>query len=73
MKSFLELETEIKQLPETEIRQLTERLQQYLEDRWDRQMETDLVSGRLDLLIANAEEAISADRIKTLDEVIHNA
>jgi hypothetical protein len=72
MKNLIELETEIKHLPENEIRQLTERLQDYLDEKWDRQMETDLTSGRLDCLIAKAEAEIAANRVKDLDEVLHN-
>jgi hypothetical protein len=73
MKNLLELETEIKHLPDSEIRQLTDRLQTYLDEKWDQQMETDLTSGRLDSLIANAEADIAANHIKDLDEVLHNA
>jgi hypothetical protein len=72
MKNLIELETEIKHLPEHEIRQLTERLQVYLEEKWDRQMETDLASGRLDNLIAKAEADIATHQVKDLDEVLHN-
>ncbi len=72
MKNLLELETEIKHLPDSEIRQLTDRLQAYLDEKWDQQMETDLTSGRLDSLIANAEADITANHIKDLDEVLHN-
>ena len=72
MKNLIELETEIKHLPEHEIRQLTERLQVYLDEKWDRQMEADLTSGRLDHLIAKAEADIAANQIKKLDEVLHN-
>jgi hypothetical protein len=72
MKNLIELETEIRHLPENEIRQLTERLQDYLDEKWDRQMETDLTSGRLDRLIAKAEADIAANHVKDLDEVLHN-
>jgi hypothetical protein len=72
MKNLIELEAEIKHLPENEIRQLTKRLQDYLDEKWDRQMETDLTSGRLDRLIAKAEADIAANHVKDLDEVLHN-
>jgi hypothetical protein len=72
MKNLIELETEIKHLPEHEIRQLTERLQDYLDDKWDQQMETDLASGRLDRLIAKAEADIATHQVIDLDEVLHN-
>ena len=72
MKNLLELETEIKHLPDSEIRQLTDRLQAYLDEKWDQQMKTDLTSGRLDSLIANAEADITANHIKDLDGALHN-
>jgi hypothetical protein len=72
MKNLIELETEIKHLPEHEIRQLTERLQDYLDEKWDQQMETDLASGRLDRLIAKAEADIATHQVIDLDEVLHN-
>jgi hypothetical protein len=72
MKNLIELEAEIKHLPENEIRQLTKRLQDYLDEKWDRQMETDLTSGRLERLIAKAEADIAANHVKDLDEVLHN-
>lgn len=40
---------------------------------WDRQIEADLVSGKLDHLIARAEADIAANRVKHLDEVLDNA
>ena len=45
MTSRLEIESAIKQLPENEARNLAKWLQEYLNERWDRQLETDLASG----------------------------
>ena len=55
MTTLAEIEAAIKQLPEGDVRQLSGWLQEYLDERWDRQIETDLVSGKLDKLIAKAE------------------
>jgi hypothetical protein len=58
MKTRLEVESAIKQLPEDEVRNLARWLQEYLDEMWDRQIEADLASGNLDRLIAQAEEVI---------------
>ncbi|MBV9386827.1 MAG: hypothetical protein JOZ78_10415 [Chroococcidiopsidaceae cyanobacterium CP_BM_ER_R8_30] len=72
MPNLPEIETAIKQLPENDVRQLAAWLQDYLDDLWDQQIEADLVSGRLNNLILKAEADIAANRIKNLDEVLHN-
>jgi hypothetical protein len=68
----LEVESAIKQLPEDEVRNLAKWLQEYLDEMWDRQIEADLASGKLDRLIAQAEEDIAADNVRDLDEVLHD-
>ncbi len=73
MVTLDEIEAAIHQLPDSEVRELATRLQEYIDDLWDRQLETDLESGKLDDLIAKAEKDIAADRVKELDEVLHNA
>ncbi|QYO66688.1 hypothetical protein [Leptolyngbya sp. 7M] len=68
----LEVESAIKQLPEREVRDLAKWLQAYLDERWDRQIEADLASGKLDRLIAQAEEDIAAGNVRDLDEVLRD-
>ena len=68
MTTLPEIEAAIKRLPEGDVRQLSSWLQEYLDERWDRQIETDLVSGKLDKLIAKAEADIAAIRVKNLDK-----
>ena len=46
MTTRLEVEAAIKQLPEQEVRDLAEWMQNYLDERWDRQIEADLTSGQ---------------------------
>ncbi|MEM6598728.1 MAG: hypothetical protein AAF810_06635 [Cyanobacteria bacterium P01_D01_bin.36] len=70
--SLTEIEAKIQQLPKDEIRQLVDNLQAYLEDEWDKQIESDANSGKLDSLIAEAELDIAAGNTKRLDEVINN-
>lgn len=72
MNNRLEVEAAIKQLPENEIRDLAKWLQDYLDEIWDRQIESDLASGKLDHLIAQAEADIAANNLKDLDEVLHD-
>jgi hypothetical protein len=72
MTNLPEIEAAIKKLPESDIHQLALWLQDYLEQRWDQQIEADLGSGKLDDLIAKAEADIAANRVKDLNEVLHN-
>ena len=73
MKTLSEIEQAIKELPTAEARQLAGWLNKYLDDAWDRQMQTDLSTGKLDKFIAKAESAIEANQVRDLDEVIDNA
>lgn len=70
MTNRLEVESAIRQLPEREVRNLVKWLQQYLDETWDRQIEADLASGKLDHLIAQAEEDIATNNVRDLDEVL---
>ena len=72
MHTLSEIEATITQLSKVEARELLDWLQNYLDNAWDRQIETDAKSGRLDALIQRAELDIAANRIKPLDEVLHN-
>lgn len=72
MTSRLEIESAIKQLPESEARNLAKWLEEYLNERWDRQLEADLASGKLDHLIAQAEADIATNKVRDLDEILGN-
>ena len=72
MNTRLEVESAIKQLPEGEVRDLAKWLQEYLDEMWDRQIEADLASGKLDRLIAQAQADIANGDVKDLDEVLRN-
>jgi hypothetical protein len=72
MITLVDIEAAIQKLPERDIRQLSGWLQSYMEEMWDRQIEADLLSGKLDYLIACAEADISANRVKHLNEVLDN-
>jgi hypothetical protein len=70
MNTRLEVESAIKQLPESEVRDLAKWLQEYLDEIWDRQIEADLASGKLDRLIAQAEEDITTGNARDLNEIL---
>lgn len=70
MKAWAEIEATIKQLPENDIRQLAGWIQNYLNEKWDRQIEEDLAAGKLDVLIAKAEADIAANKVRNIDEII---
>jgi hypothetical protein len=70
MITRLEVESVIKQLPESEVRDLAKWLQEYLDEMWDRQIEADLASGKLDRLIAQAEKYIAANNVRDMDEIL---
>ncbi|MBE9009641.1 hypothetical protein IQ250_05430 [Pseudanabaenaceae cyanobacterium LEGE 13415] len=72
MNTRLEVESAIKQLPESEVRDLARWLQEYLDERWDQQIEADLASGKLDRLIAKAESDIAAKNVRDLNEVLYD-
>ena len=72
MKTLLEIEAAIKQLPTSDVRQLASWLRDYLDDEWDQQIQADWATGKLDCLIAKAESDIEANRLRALDEVLNN-
>jgi hypothetical protein len=72
MSTRLEVQSAIEQLPEREIRDLSKWLQEYLEQKWDRQIEADFGAGKLDRLIAKAELDIANNNVRDLDRVLDN-
>lgn len=72
MTTRLEVEAAIRQLSETEARNLAKWLQEYLDEMWDKQIETDLTSGKLDRLIIQAEADIANGNVRDLDEILRN-
>ena len=72
MKTRLEIEQAIKKLPTAEARQLADWLNRYIDDAWDKQMQTDLATGKLDKFIAKVESEIEAKQVRDLGEVLDN-
>ncbi len=54
--SIAEIESAIAQLPAKEFAELMAWLQKYHDKMWDKQIEDDLEAGRLDKLIAEADD-----------------
>ncbi|NMF61347.1 hypothetical protein DP113_29650 [Brasilonema octagenarum UFV-E1] len=73
MSSLAQIKTAIAQLPEVEARKLLEWFQAYLDQAWDRQIEADVKSGRLNSLLQRAEADIAANRVKPIDEILNNS
>jgi hypothetical protein len=72
MTTRLEVESAIKQLPESEVRNLAKWLQEYLDDAWDEQIESDVASGKLDHLIAQVETDIATNNVRDLNAFPHD-
>jgi hypothetical protein len=70
MSSIAEIEKAIAGLPRAEFFQLIRDLRQRFEDEWDRQIEEDSRSGRLDHLWAEAEKEIAEGKARPLDELL---
>ena len=64
--SIKEIERAITQLPEEELTELVSWLNEYHHQNWDKQIEKDLESGRLDSLIAGAETEYKAGLARPL-------
>ncbi|MBE9044769.1 hypothetical protein IQ255_10175 [Pleurocapsales cyanobacterium LEGE 10410] len=72
MKTLLEIEKAIKELPAKEARKLADWLNQYLDDAWDKQMQNNLSTGKLDNFIAKVESDIETNRVRDLNEILDN-
>jgi hypothetical protein len=59
--SIAEIESAIAQLPANEFAELMAWLQKHYDKMWDKQIEDDLAAGRLDALIAEADDEYRQD------------
>jgi hypothetical protein len=64
--SLQELETAVAKLPEPELAAFRQWFEEFLADAWDRQMEADILAGRLDHLAKQADEDFEAGRCTPL-------
>lgn len=72
MSTVLEIERAIEQLPTDEKWNLLHRFQEELWSAWDCEIEDDLKTGHLDILISEARADIANSKTRPLNEVIHN-
>jgi hypothetical protein len=72
MSTVAEIEEALQRLPAEDARAVAQWLQEYLDRRWDEQIERDAESGALDKLWARAESDIAAGRVKPLNEILDN-
>ena len=73
MTSLSEIEKAITQLRDDEAYQLAAWLQNYLDEKWDRQIVTDLETGKLDSLIERVEADIAEGKLRNLNEILDNS
>ena len=66
MSTVQDIETAIANLPKNEFWELTDRLIALREDAWDRQIEADAASGKLDRLFEQADRDFEAGRCTEL-------
>lgn len=64
--SIAEIENEIKKLQPEEVSDLLAWLRRYHAELWDKQIEADLASGRLDPLLSEVKAEIEAGLAKPL-------
>ena len=64
MRSVQEIEAEIAKLTPAEVRQVTKWLTEFLADEWDKQIEADAKSGKLDFLFEEAEAERKAGTLR---------
>ena len=64
--SAIELENAVQQLPPEELERFTEWFEQFIEDVWDRKLESDVAEGRLDAVAKKADADFEAGRCTPL-------
>ena len=64
--SIQEIETAVAQLPNPELAQFTAWFEEYQADLWDKQIEQDALSGRLDTLAEQAHREFEAGHCRPL-------
>ncbi len=73
MSTVEEIEAAVRSLPMEKQFELAQRLHDVLWDVWDRQIEDDAKSGRLDHILGEVEADITSGKTKPLDEVLDNS
>ncbi len=73
MSTVVEIESALRALPMQDARAVAHWLQEYLDQKWDQQMDADIAAGRLDKLAEQALDRYHAGHVKPLDEVIDHS
>lgn len=73
MSTVIEIEDALQRLPVSKAREVAGWLQEYLDEKWDAQIERDAESGKLDELARRALAHYEAGRVKPLDEVLDHS
>jgi len=64
--SALELENAVQKLPPNQLAKFASWFEYFIEDQWDKQIESDISAGRLDKLAAKADADFEAGRCTPL-------
>ena len=64
--SIEELESVVSGLPAAELARFSQWFEEFMAERWDRQIETDMLAGRLDAALKRADGHYEAGRCKPL-------
>ncbi len=64
--SIEELQTAVAQLPAEELDRFSQWFEEFLAEQWDRQIEADILAGRLDAAGRRADEDFEAGRCTPL-------
>ena len=73
MSTVAEIENALQALPVKDAWTVAGWLQQYLDEKWDRQIDADIAAGKLDKLADKALGDYRAGRVKPLDEIINHS
>ena len=64
--SVQQLESAVTELTSDELSRFSEWFEQYKSDQWDRQIEHDVTSGRLDAFLAEVDAEIEQEGVRPL-------
>lgn len=64
--SVEDLEAHVSSLSATELARFSEWFEEFMADQWDRQIEQDMLAGRLDAALARTDEHRKAGRVTPL-------
>jgi len=70
MSTVAEIEKALQKLPVDDAWKVVDWLQEYLDAKWDAQIDADIAAGKLDKLADEAIKDYHAGRRKPLDEII---